>query len=133
MSAATENDMPPRDALEVVNPYDLEVIGRVALSDWETIDEFLEAAHRLFRNREAWLPAYERIEILEKAAKLMEERFEVLAYQIANEGGKPLIDARVEVARAIDGVGLCIKELSHMAGREIPMDLGIGNKRGSRG
>ena len=42
---------------------------------------------------------------------------------IANEGGKPLIDARVEVARAIDGVELCIKELSHLTGREVPMGL----------
>ena len=123
MSTTAERDVTARDALEVVNPFDQAVIGRVTLSNWEAIDKFLEDAHRLFRNRNAWLPAYRRIEILQNATRLMEERFEALAYQIANEGGKPLIDARVEVARAIDGVGLCIKELSHMAGREIPMDL----------
>jgi len=33
------------------------------------------------------------------------------------------MDARVEVTRAIDGVGLCIQELGQMGGREIPMDL----------
>ncbi|GIS12060.1 MAG: hypothetical protein CM15mP115_12110 [Alphaproteobacteria bacterium] len=37
--------------------------------------------------------------------------------------GKPLIDARVEVARAIDGVETCASEIAHNAGVEIPMDL----------
>ncbi len=123
MSTATEKDTATHDVLEVVNPFDLKAIGSVTLSNWDAIDKYLDIAHSLFRNRDDWLPAYRRIEILKNAAKLMEGRFEALAYQIANEGGKPLIDARVEVARAIDGVGLCIKELSHMAGRQIPMDL----------
>ena len=109
--------------LEVVNPFDLKPIGSVPLTDWETVDQYLETAHSLFRNRKAWMPSYQRIEILKKAAKIMSEQFEALAFQIADEGGKPLMDARVEVTRAIDGVGLCIKELSHMAGTEIPMDL----------
>ncbi|MBF0381282.1 MAG: aldehyde dehydrogenase family protein [Magnetococcales bacterium] len=109
--------------LEVVNPFDLNVIGSVPLTDWQTVDSYLASAHKLFSKRSNWLPAFKRIEILGKAAKAMEERAAELAYQIANEGGKPLIDARIEVTRAIDGIGLCIKELSHMSGREIPMDL----------
>lgn len=109
--------------LEVVNPYDLKVIGAAPVSDWETIDAYLETADKLHRQRSAWLPAYERIKILKNAAKIMQERSDILAFQIANEGGKPLVDARIEVQRAIDGVNLCIKELSHLTGREIPMDL----------
>ncbi len=112
-----------RDALEVVNPYDQKAIGSVPITDWSMIDNYLEITHDLFRNRRNWLPAYRRIDILKKTAKIMEEQFEKLAFQIANEGGKPLVDARVEVTRAIDGVGLCVKELSHLAGKEIPMDL----------
>lgn len=109
--------------IEVVNPFDLKPIGSVPLNDWGTVDQYLETAHGLFRNRKSWMPSYQRVEILKKTAKIMSERFEELAFQIANEGGKPLMDARVEVTRAIDGVGLCIKELSHMTGTEIPMDL----------
>lgn len=118
-----------KDVLEVVNPFDQKVIGSVPLTDWETIDKYLEVAHRLFRNRSNWLPSYKRIEILKKTARIMEGRSEELAFQIANEGGKPLIDARVEVARAIDSVGFCIKELSNLSGTQIPMDLteaGVG-------
>ena len=109
--------------LEVVNPYDQKPIGTVTLTDANRVDQYLDIAHGLFRNRKHWLPGYKRIHILKNTARIMEERFEELAFQIANEGGKPLIDARVEVARAIDGVMLCIKELSYVTGTEIPMDL----------
>ncbi|MBF0192899.1 MAG: aldehyde dehydrogenase family protein [Magnetococcales bacterium] len=109
--------------LEVVNPFNLTAIGSVPLTTWQTVDGYLECAHNLFRKRSNWLPAFKRIEILNKAAKIMGERAEELAFLIANEGGKPLLDARIEVTRAIDGMGLCTKELSHMTGSEIPMDL----------
>ncbi|MGH0004033.1 aldehyde dehydrogenase family protein [Pseudovibrio ascidiaceicola] len=109
--------------LDVVNPYSLEVIGSAETSEWNQVDGMLATAHRLFRQRDSWLPAYQRIEILKKTARLMEARFEELAFQIANEGGKPLVDARVEVMRAIDGVELCVHEVGQMTGREIPMDL----------
>ncbi|GHB17003.1 aldehyde dehydrogenase [Pseudovibrio japonicus] len=109
--------------LDVVNPFSLEVIGSVQTSDWDQIDAMMEKAYRLFNNRDAWLPAYQRMDILKKTSRLMETRFDELAFQIANEGGKPLVDARVEVARAIDGVELCVREISQMTGREIPMDL----------
>lgn len=109
--------------LEVVNPFDQKPIDAVNLVDWDIIDKWLATASDLHRNRHNWLPTYKRIEILKKAAKIMEIKAERLAFQIANEGGKPLKDARVEVARAIDGVELSVKELSHLTGSEIPMDL----------
>ena len=68
------------------------------------MEQALAKAYALFRDRDAWLPPARRIEILRKAARLMEERAEALALEAAREGGKPLIDSRVEVARAIDGV-----------------------------
>ncbi len=66
MSTAAEKVMTSHDVLEVVNPFDLKAIGRVALSDWDAIDKILEVAHDLFRTRDAWLPTYRRIEILKK-------------------------------------------------------------------
>ena len=109
--------------LGVSNPYDQSAIGSVPLVAWDLIDNYLETSQNLYKNQKSWLPAFQRIEILKKTAAIMSSRFEALAFQIANEGGKPLIDARVEVTRAIDGVDLCIKELSHLGGTEIPMDL----------
>lgn len=111
------------DVLEVVNPFDLTRVGSVELSGWNDVDAMLDVAHVLYRNRNGWLPAYKRIEILKETARLMSGRAVELALLIASEGGKPLVDARVEVARAIDGVELCVHEIGQMSGREIPMDL----------
>jgi acyl-CoA reductase-like NAD-dependent aldehyde dehydrogenase len=53
----------------------------------------------------------------------MASRADELALEAAREGGKPLLDSRIEVARAIDSVKSCIETLRTDAGREIPMDL----------
>ena len=109
--------------LKVTNPFDHKVIGEVALVGWDRIDAYLNEAQRLYQHQSEWLSIPERTKILKKTAGIMTVRAAELAHLIADEGGKPLIDARVEVARAIDGIELCIKELSHLSGREIPMGL----------
>lgn len=109
--------------IDVLNPFDLTKIGSVPEDTWEDVDHFLAQAHALSGNRNAWLPSHERVAILRKTAQIMEDRREHLAFQIANEGGKPLIDARVEVDRAINGVELCIHEIGALKGAEIPMGL----------
>ncbi len=109
--------------LTVTNPYSLAPVGEIPIRDWSFADRWLDGAVRLHRDRENRQPAYQRIAILEQAAIIMRERFDTLAYQIADEGGKPLVDARVEVERAIDGVRLAASEIANLHGREIPMDL----------
>ena len=52
------------DVQEVVNPYDLSVIGSVDTVDWKTVDQYLDAGFNLFRNRNNWLPSYQRICLL---------------------------------------------------------------------
>jgi len=108
---------------EVVNPFDLSVIGSVPMADWDAVDAFLARAKELSEDRSAWMKPHERAAILKRAAEIMQDRFDHLAFQIANEGGKPLIDARVEVARAINGIELCIEELGALRGTQIPMGL----------
>jgi len=109
--------------LEVVAPYDNALIATVDTADSSVVEQALSTAASLYNNRDAWLPAEQRIHILEKTIVLMEERQEELAIEAAREGGKPLIDSKVEVARAIDGVKLCVETLRSDSGREIPMGL----------
>lgn len=108
---------------EVTAPYDGTVLATVETTDARAADRALETAYALYRDRNSWLPAWERVEILEKTAQIMQARSEELAVGAAAEGGKPLIDSRVEVARAIDGIRLCIEELRHHTGNEIPMGV----------
>jgi len=111
------------ETFDIVNPYDQTYLGSLPLVTWDDIDKDLATAQQLFKDRQQWLPAFERINILKKTAILISQRADELALLIASEGGKPLVDARVEVTRAIDGVELCAKEISTLTGKQIPMDL----------
>jgi acyl-CoA reductase-like NAD-dependent aldehyde dehydrogenase len=104
-------------------PFDNARIAEVTAADAAAVDRALETAHALYRDRDGWLHPSKRIEILETAAGIMRRRAEELAVGAAREGGKPLVDSRVEVARAIDSVKSCIETLRTDAGREIPMNL----------
>lgn len=109
--------------IEVVAPYDRSPIATVDAASDAAVAQALATAYGLYRNRDAWLSKATRIEILERSAAIMSERKEMLALEAAREGGKPLIDSRVEVARAIDGLKVCIETLRTEAGAVIPMDV----------
>jgi acyl-CoA reductase-like NAD-dependent aldehyde dehydrogenase len=110
-------------SIRVTAPWDDSLIATVAAIDLTGANQALATAYAIFRNKEAWLPPSERIAILTKTAEIMSGRAEELAIEAAREGGKPLIDSRVEVARAIDGVRNCVECLRTESGREIPMNL----------
>ena len=114
--------------ISVVAPWDLAPITEVPAASADDVEHALETAHNIFRDRNRWLPIPKRIEILEKTASLMEQQVEHLALEAAREGGKPLLDSRVEVARAIDGVKNCIEVLRTESGREIPMGLNASSQ-----
>lgn len=114
-------DLTPAGRLEVLAPYDRQPIATVDRVDAAGVEQALTVARGLFEDRSSWLPLHRRIEILKKAAHIMAKRAEVLALEAAREGGKPLPDSRVEVARAIDGMQICIETLRTEAGEEIPM------------
>lgn len=113
----------PAGTLEVVAPFDGSPLAKIETSGAQAVDQALDTAHALFLKRSNWLPANRRMEILEKTASLMAERAEELAVDAAREGGKPLIDSRVEVARAIDSIRICVDCLRSEAGTTIPMGI----------
>jgi acyl-CoA reductase-like NAD-dependent aldehyde dehydrogenase len=110
-------------ALEVRSPYDGTLVGTAPNADRAAVDVALSNATKLFKDRSGWLPPHKRVAILERAAALLASRAEELALEAAREGGKPLVDSRVEAARAVDGVKLCVETLRTQSGREIPMAL----------
>ena len=109
--------------LTVVQAFDRTPIAEIGVDDAAALERKLQAAERVFRNRDGWLKPHQRVAILRRLAALMEGRRDHLALQIAREGGKPLADAIVETTRAIDGVHNAADELRTFAGREIPMGL----------
>ncbi|MDE0877442.1 MAG: aldehyde dehydrogenase family protein, partial [Sphingomonas bacterium] len=109
--------------LTVVQAFDRAPITEVGTDDAAALERKLQAAERVFKDRDGWLKPHQRIAILRRLAALMEGKRDHLAMQIAREGGKPLPDAIVETNRAIDGVNNAADELRNFAGREIPMGL----------
>ena len=114
---------PEGQNLVVSAPFDGSAIAEVETGRGEAVKLALKTAHHLFRNKDGWLSTPQRIEILEKTARIMQNESKSLALEAAREGGKPLIDSRVEVTRAIDGVKECIESLRTQSGEEVPMRL----------
>ena len=109
--------------LTVEQPYDGAIIDELPYSEWSEVDAMLARATAAFENRDGWLPAYRRIEVLRRLATLLRDRTEDFAILIAREGGKPLTDARIEAERAVNGVELAAEGIADLHGQEIPMDL----------
>lgn len=114
---------PEGSDLVVRAPFDGTEIASVATGGSDAAMTALAVAHSRFHDRDNWLPCEKRVEILECTAQAMSAEAEELTINAAREGGKPLVDSRVEVAPAIDGIRLCVEHLRTQAGEEIPMGL----------
>jgi len=109
--------------LQVLSPYDQSLIAEIPLAGEKEVEQALETAYALFQNQSAWLPAHQKIAILERTAKIMTSRLDTLTKTAAREGGKPLVDSKVEVLRAINGVKLAAEHIGQLKGTQIPMGL----------
>lgn len=107
--------------IDVYNPFDQSLIKTLAITDSEKMESAISSAHTLVSNRDNWLPAYQRVEILERVISIMESQIDDLTQLAASEGGKPLVDSKVEVLRAINGVKLAIEHIPQIKGEQIPM------------
>ena len=108
---------------EITSPYDQSFIKELPLVSKNEIDNILNTAQNLFNDQSKWIPAYKRIEILEKTASIMNDRIEELLVTAISEGGKPYQDSKAEVLRAIKGVKLAAEHISQIKGEQIPMGL----------
>lgn len=113
----------PAGKAEVIAPFDLKPIATVETAGPDAIETALKTAQKLYANRDGWLPLPKRLQVLENLQKLILDNAESLALEAAREGGKPLMDSKVEIARAADSVRICIDTMRTDSGREIPMNL----------
>lgn len=116
------------DFKEIKSPYGGEVIGAVAQADENAIKAGIALAEETFQNVMRKMPAHQRADILNKTARIMQERHEDLARTIALEGGKPIKDARIEITRAIGTFTIAAEESLRLDGEQISMDRQPGNE-----
>ncbi len=105
--------------LEVRNPATGDVLGRLAHAGPEDLDRALAAAARGFQ---AWRAtgAFERSQVMRRAAGLLRERVDAIHRLMTAEQGKPLAEARMETLGAADTIDWFAEEARRSYGRVIP-------------
>lgn len=114
--------------MEVISPFNGEVIGKVHLASKEDTEFAIETAYKVFHETMKKLPAYRRSTILHKTADLLEERTEAFVRVLALEAGKPIRDGRAEVDRAVQVLRFAADEAKKIEGELVPMDAAIGGE-----
>jgi acyl-CoA reductase-like NAD-dependent aldehyde dehydrogenase len=115
------------DITEVRSPYDDRVVGAVPRGDASHIDAAVAAAKRVLA--QGPLPAYQRAEILDRAAELMTERTQELAELLSAESAKPITTAVGEAVRAVDTTRFSAAVARTMGGEVLQLDAssaGVG-------
>tara|TARA_R110002124_G_scaffold97475_3_gene242445 strand:+ start:245 stop:1630 length:1386 start_codon:yes stop_codon:yes gene_type:complete len=109
--------------LQIKSPYNLSLIKEIPLVGKVEVEKALSTAYDLFQNQSKWIVPHKRIAILKRAAAIMETRIDELTKTATQEGGKPLVDSKIEVLRAINGVQIASEHIGQLKGEQIPMGL----------
>ncbi len=105
--------------IPVIDPATGQTIGTVAHAGKADLDAALEATVKGFKIWKA-KSAFERAGIMHKAASILRERVDAIAYSMTREQGKPLIEAKGEALAAADVIDFLAEEGRRISGRLIP-------------
>jgi len=117
-----------RKEMEVFNPFNNEVIGKIFCATSEDIKDAVNTAQQVFLDTMKKMPAYERSKILRKTADLLEGKAEEFANLLSLEAGKPIRESRGEVTRATQVLRFASEGAKSIYGEQIPMDSAIGGE-----
>ena len=108
--------------VDVLNPANGEVLGKVTQSTEEDVNRAVQAAKKA---QEQWrlVPAPERAEFLYEVAFLLKQRKEEIAQVLTSEMGKVIDEARGEVQEAIDMAFYMAGEGRRLFGDTVPSEL----------
>ena len=117
--------------LEVRDKFSGKIATRVAFGDHAAVRKAIVAAHKA-RAAMAAFPPDARREVLEQCVQAFTERQEELALARCIEAGKPIRDARGEVARLIDTFRIAAGEATRIDGEVVELQVSE-RTRGYRG
>jgi len=119
------------DKLEVMNPFDgsiIDTVPKASATDVAQAVETAEAGAAIMSD----MPAYERYQILHRAAEIMEQRLDDLGQTITKEEGKILPEGLGEAARSLETLTLSAEEAKRLTGETLGLD-GASNGAGKFG
>jgi acyl-CoA reductase-like NAD-dependent aldehyde dehydrogenase len=117
--------------LEVRDKYSGKVATCVAFADGAAVRKAIAAAHGARAEMVAFPPDARR-DVLEHCARRFKERSEELALALCVEAGKPIRDARGEVARLVDTFRIAAGEATRIGGEVVELQV-AERSRGYRG
>jgi acyl-CoA reductase-like NAD-dependent aldehyde dehydrogenase len=109
------------DPIEVRAPYDGTVIAHVIQARREHADAAIAASVKAFGTTRR-LPAFERQRVLRRVAQSISERRDEFSRTLAQEAGKPIKLARIEVDRAVFIFNVAAEEATRIYGEYLPLD-----------
>ncbi|MFD1746803.1 NAD-dependent succinate-semialdehyde dehydrogenase [Rhizobium helianthi] len=109
--------------IPVEDPATQEIIGKIAHAEKADLDLALEAADKGFK---VWrdTSAFERSKIMRKAADLLRERIDYIAWLMTREQGKPIAQSKGEIINAADTIDWFAEEARRTYGQIIPARFG---------
>ena len=117
-------------SLDVFSAFEPELqIGSVEYTNATGLEQALRIASERAATKSQWLAKHQRIKILQALILHMQKDFELLCDIAIKEGGKPLVDTKIEVNRAIEGIENCIDCIKNEHGTEIPMGANEGSAK----
>lgn len=109
--------------IESSDPATGKTIGKFPAGGKVDVDRAVQAARHAFHGSWRKMSPYERGRILQKGAALMEKQGEELAQLITLENGKPLWEAKKEVATAVSWTEYYAGWTTKLLGDTIPVSL----------
>src|SRR5277367_500380 len=109
------------DIIDVRNPFDGSVVGRITQARREHAEAAIAASVKAFGTTRR-LPAFERQRVLRRVAQSIAERREEFSRTLAHEAGKPIKLARTEVDRAVFIFNVAAEEATRIYGEYLPLD-----------
>ncbi|RNF39957.1 aldehyde dehydrogenase family protein [Planococcus salinus] len=117
-----------REEIEVCNPYNNEIIGKISCANHDDVRSAIDSAYQTYNNVMKKMPAHQRSEILRKTADLLESKTDEFARLLSLEVGKPITESKGEVARAVQVLRFASEGAKTLYGEQIPLDSAIGGE-----
>jgi acyl-CoA reductase-like NAD-dependent aldehyde dehydrogenase len=115
------------DPLDVVNPYNGEVVGTTFQASRDQLETAITAAQAAFRVTRK-MPTFDRVNLLKAVAAGLKRRRDEVCRMIALEAGKPIREAEVETDRGVFTLETAAEEAKRIEGEVIPLDLLASSK-----
>lgn len=121
-------DASDHQTIDVVNPATGALVDTIPAATKEDVDFAVEKAKEA---QKIWarVPVYEKAEIMHRFLALVEERKEDLAQTLSAETGKPITEARAEIANIPIAFQAFSEKAKHLYGETIPAGMEAGQDK----